>query len=312
MCWKSNQVMAKQISPAAIQALKEALTLVYWYKSNLRSFLSQCLSDPAVLSRLNWSDYKRNIVATLVDHLAKHKDAYQRDLIRLMSEVCQVTDFSHLHKLEDGKSKAKAAAAAVTALRSQLVGHQQLAQEADKAEKRRRDAHVKVMQVTAVQERLEAFKAEYYQLVGSGEPRQRGFLLEKVIRGLFGLFDLDPKASFKIAGEQIDGAFSLEGTDYLLEAKWQSKPVPAKELDSLAGKLSRKLENTLGLFLSINGFSADAIKTYASGRRLIVFMDGSDLMAVLEGRIDLVQLLLRKRRHAAQTGNIYLRINEIL
>ena len=132
------------------------------------------------------------------------------------------------------------------------------------------------------------------------------------VKGLFDLFDLDPKASFKITGEQIDGAFSFEGTDYLLEAKWQSEPVPAKELDSLAGKLSRKLENTLGLFLSVNGFSEDAIKTHASGRRLIILMDGSDLMAVLEGRIDLVQLLLRKRRHAAETGNIYLRIHEIL
>jgi hypothetical protein len=41
-------------------------------------------------------------------------------------------------------------------------------------------------------------------------------------------------------------------------------------------------------------------------------MDGSDLMAVLEGRIDLVQLLLRKRRTASETGNIYLRIHEVL
>jgi hypothetical protein len=35
-------------------------------------------------------------------------------------------------------------------------------------------------------------------------------------------------------------------------------------------------------------------------------------MAVLEGRIDLVQLLLRNRRSAAQTGNIYLKVHEIL
>jgi hypothetical protein len=35
-------------------------------------------------------------------------------------------------------------------------------------------------------------------------------------------------------------------------------------------------------------------------------------MAVLEGRIDLIVLLLRKRREAAQTGNIYLKIHEIL
>ncbi len=34
-------------------------------------------------------------------------------------------------------------------------------------------------------------------------------------------------------------------------------------------------------------------------------MDGGDLMAVLEERIDFVSLLLRKKRHAAQTGNIY-------
>jgi hypothetical protein len=35
-------------------------------------------------------------------------------------------------------------------------------------------------------------------------------------------------------------------------------------------------------------------------------------MGVLEGRIDLIQLLLRKRRHAAQTGNIYLRLHELI
>ena len=98
----------------------------------------------------------------------------------------------------------------------------------------------------------------------------------------------------------------------ILEAKWQNKAVIAKDLDGLAGKLSRKLENTLGLFLSINGYSEDAVKAFSSGRRLILLMDGSDLTAVLEGRIDLVQLLLRKRRKASETGNIYLRIHEIL
>ncbi|WP_132978630.1 hypothetical protein [Thiobaca trueperi] len=98
----------------------------------------------------------------------------------------------------------------------------------------------------------------------------------------------------------------------MLEAKWQQSLVAANDLDGMAGKLSRKLENTLGLFLSINGFSEDAVTAHSSGRRLLILMDGSDLMAVLEGRIDLVQLLLRKRRKAAETGNIYLRIHEII
>lgn len=304
--------MNKRIAPAAIQALKEALTLVYWYKSDLRSFLSQCLSDPNVLSHLDWSDYKRNIVATLVDHLTTQEDRYQLDILRLMSAISHINDFSHLRKLEDGLSKAKSAEAAVEALRMQLKGHEDVEEEARQAETRREQAHARLLRVSEVQRQLEEMKNEYFELVGSDDPKQRGFLLEKIIKNLFNLFDLDAKASFKITGEQIDGAFSFEGTDYILEARWRNKPTIAQELDGLSGKLSRKLDNTLGLFLSINGFSEDAVKTHQSGRRLVILMDGSDLMAVLEGRIDLVQLLLRKRRHAAQTGNIYLRIHEIL
>jgi len=304
--------MKKKISIAAIQSLKEALSLIYWYKSELRSFLLQSLSDPDVLSRLNWNDYKRNIVATIIDHLATNEEVYQHDIIRLMSEVAQVTDFSHLKKLDDGERKAREAEAAVEALRLQLKGHIDIQEEERKVEERRKQAHAKLMQVNAVQSELNTLKNEFYTLTSSDNPQQRGFSLEKVLKGLFEIFDLDPKASFRITGEQIDGAFSFEGTDFLLEAKWQKDPVAAKDLDGMAGKLSRKLENTLGLFLSINGFSEDAVKAHSSGRRLVLLMDGSDLMAVLEGRIDLVQLLLRKRRKAAETGNIYLKIHEIL
>ncbi|TCT22354.1 hypothetical protein [Thiobaca trueperi] len=139
--------MPKKIAPAAIQALKEALTLVYWYKSELRSFLSQCLSDSQVLSRLNWDDYKRNIVVTLVDHLAKNEEIYQLDLIRLMSEVCQVSDFSHLKKLEEGAKKAKDAESAIKALRAQLKGYQDIEQEQKRAEERRKQAHERLMKV---------------------------------------------------------------------------------------------------------------------------------------------------------------------
>jgi hypothetical protein len=41
-------------------------------------------------------------------------------------------------------------------------------------------------------------------------------------------------------------------------------------------------------------------------------MDGSDIMAVLDGRIELPELLKRKRRHAAQTGEIYMRYQDML
>ena len=117
---------------------------------------------------------------------------------------------------------------------------------------------------------------------------------------------MDPKSSFKIKGEQIDGAFTFNNDEYLVEAKWRNDPTSIGDLDSFSGKLQRRLENTLGLFISINGFSPDAITAFSSGRKLMLLMDGSDIIAILEERISLPNLLKRNKRAAAQTGNIYL------
>jgi hypothetical protein len=302
----------KKIASAAIVALKEALTSLYWYKGDLRSFLASTLTNPSLLSRLNWGDYKRNIVGDLITFLDQRQDEYQADLLKLMTEVARAEDFSHLERLEGGKEKAAAALGSVRALRKLTGAHEAVFQEQKQMEERRRKTHEQMLRTNAVRSKLEALTKEYYKLLGGKDPQQRGYQLEKIIRELFELFDLDPRASFKIVGEQIDGAFTFDATDYLFEGKWQQEPIGAADLDVLAGKLGRKLDNTLGLFLSINGFSEDGVKAHSSGRRMMLLIDGSDLMAVLEGRIDLIQLLLRKRREASQTGNIYIRIHEIL
>ena len=41
-------------------------------------------------------------------------------------------------------------------------------------------------------------------------------------------------------------------------------------------------------------------------------MDGSDLMVVLEGALRMDEVLLRKRRHAAETGDPYFRAADML
>lgn len=304
--------MAKVIASAACVALTDALASIYWYKRDLRSFLTTTVSNPALLAPLNWDDYKRNIVTQLVDYMAKRQDQYQGELVHLMAEVSRIDDFSHLARLEGGQEKAEAARKAVASLRKHTIGHDSLVEEQRNVEERRRQVQASSLRKSAVRAGLERLNRDYMGLVSEPNPQQRGYRLEKLLRTLFELCDLDPRASFKIVGEQIDGAFTFEGTDYLFEAKWQQEMVSAADLDVLAGKLSRKLDNTLGLFLSVNGFSEDGVRAHSSGRRLMILMDGGDLMAVLEGRIDLVQLLLRKRREGSQTGNIYLTIQEIL
>jgi len=305
-------VKAKRVAPEAILALKEALAAIYWYKADLRSFLTASLQDPSVLSAVDWNAYKYSIVNGVVDTLVKEPDRYQVTLLRLMADVARVSDFSHLARLEDADEKIRRAQANVARLRGMVLPHEEASGEERAAEARRQKTYDEQMARAAFRDRLAELNKELLEVIGPSSAQDRGYRLERFVKGLFDLFDLDPKASFKVTGEQIDGAFTFDNTDYLLEAKWQEELVGTADLDSFAGKIGRKLENTLGLFLAINGFATNAVQLHSTARPTMILMDGSDLMAVLEGRIDLQQLLLRKRRHAAQTGEIYLPIRQIL
>jgi hypothetical protein len=296
--------MSKIISAAAIQALKEALSTIYWYKGDLRSFLQNSISDANILSCTNWDNYKRQIVSDIVDSLCRDQERYLGDIRKLFYEVSIMAKFPHLEHLEDSKSKMSRAVAAVTELKIIIDTHDKVTKESDKIDERRKSESERLQSNVAVREKLSNIKKDYYVLISSTDHNQRGYQLEKIMYDIFELFDLDPKASFKNTGEQIDGAFCLEGADYLFEGKWQKDPVNSQDMDAFSGKIKRKLDNTLGLFLAINGFSSDGVKIQSAGRSVIILMTGADLMAVLEERIDFVSMILRKRRHAAQTGNI--------
>lgn len=271
----------KRLSPAAIIALKEALCSIYWYKSDLRSFLSNCTNNPAFIGSLDWNNYKRQIVADLIDELTNDQETHIGALTKLCYEVTSITIFTHLEQLDGGEQKTRRAREAVEQLKQLVEPHQDKVKDEEAAEKRRKERADKLKRNNAVREKLSEINAKFMSITTGSNPQARGFELERLMYDLFELFDLDPKASFKNTGEQIDGAFSLEGTDYLFEAKWQKELVGVQDLDSFSSKVQRKLDNTLGVFLSMNGFSSDGIVAHSTGRPSVILMDGTDLMAVL-------------------------------
>lgn len=46
-----------------------------------------------------------------------HEETYQKDLLRLITEVVKIQDYSHLLKLDGGEKKAQQAKKAITALK---------------------------------------------------------------------------------------------------------------------------------------------------------------------------------------------------
>ncbi len=304
---------SKKISPAALIALKEALTHIYWKREDLINFVKYTIKNTAILSTIDWQHiYKYQTASELVDRMVARPDIYKEDLLALFREVMDISDFSHLNMWDDPKQKIKTAQEKVAALRVHAQGYFDLIKEKEKAEERRNVADSIRKETLSYQNKISELKLKFYALAVAEDPLKRGFDFEKFLNELFILFDLDPKSSFKIAGEQIDGAFTFDTNDYLLEAKWQKAPVNAGDLYKFAGVLSGKLKNTLGLFISINGFSSECTEVKGDGIKSMVLMDGPDLNMVLEGRITLNDLLYRKRRHASQTGNIYLTVDKIL
>lgn len=296
--------LSKTISPAAILTLKEALTHIYWTKRDLRQFIELTIENKSIISTLNWEKTKYETISELIDRMVKRQDIYQDDLLKLVREVGNFNNFSHLEYWEDSKKLIKKANESVKNLREQTKGYFDSLEELKKVEERK-EINKEVQKANiAYQQKIEELKNTFLQIASNTNAQQRGFQFEKFLYELFYFFDLNPKSSFKINGEQIDGGFTFDGTDYLLEAKWQQNEIRASDLYSFGAKIASRLKNTLGLFISLGNYSNECINNNPITKSMIL-MDGMEIMQVLDGRIKLDELILIKRRIASQTGNIY-------
>jgi len=297
----------KIFSPAAIQALIEALTNIYWKRKDIRSFIYHTIDNKSIVATIDWeNNLKNESISVLIDRMINREDLYKNDLLKLFNAVMHFNDFSHLKYFEDPDSKIERAKTSVEALRKHAKGYFALKEEAERAEERKKAFESMMKEKLTFQQKIGELRNDFFLITSENDHQKRGYLLEKFLNDLFYIFDLDPKESFKIIGEQIDGAFTFDHQDYLLEAKWQKEPINAGVLYEFGGKISGKLKIALGLFISINGFSSQSLKVDSPVIKSMILMDGSDLMAVLDNRIDLKEMLYRKRRHAVEKGEIFL------
>jgi len=303
----------KTFSTEAILALKEALTHIYWKRKDIKTFVYHTIENKMIVTTIDFeSSTKEESVSILINRMVSRQDIYHEDLLRLFDAVVHFKDFSHLKKWEGAETKITNAKNAVEALRNHAKGFFQLKEEQERSEERRKAYELMQNENEVARAKVSNINNSFRHLVSLKNNNERGYAFEAFLNDLFEYYDLDPRRSFKIIGEQIDGAFTFENTDYIVEAKWQKDLVNAGELYKFAGKISAKLKITLGLFISFNGYSSEALDVNAPGIKSMILMDGSDLMAVLDERIDLTDLLYRKRRHASETGNIYLKVNDFL
>jgi len=199
--------------------------------------------------------------------------------------------------------------AAINRLKEERVGEARESAER-RAEQRRntREAELKEERAAAAKRaKREEFSRSFLELSQIVDPQMRGFRLEKFLNDFLDYEGLNPRGSFKLMGEQIDGSFAWNGRTYLVEAKWVKMPVGGAGFGGLMYKIEGKSADTRGLFISINGYSQDALRgLQTKGELRFACIDGTHLMRSLEYGYSFPKLLEIIWRHAGETGEAYL------
>ncbi len=138
------------------------------------------------------------------------------------------------------------------------------------------------------------------------EPHQRGYELEKFLYDLFDMHGFNPRPSFKIKGEQIDGSIEFDNQVYLIEAKWQTLPIQEKDLLPLHSRALGHCAFGRGIFITCGCFSKDGVYAF---QRLqptsIIGIDGQDLFFILENSLPLADVIRIKIRRLVETKEFH-------
>lgn len=152
---------------------------------------------------------------------------------------------------------------------------------------------------------LGQLKTDLEALFVQPDRQEAGLKLEKLLNRLFNLFNLAPRRPFELIGEQIDGSFELDHEVYLLEAKWERKPLREKELLVFRGKIEGKSSFTRGMFVAMNGITQEAETAIRIGKQPTFFVvTGHDLMMILLGAMPFDEFLRRRRRLLAEEAAV--------
>ncbi|TET12727.1 MAG: hypothetical protein E3J81_10290 [Dehalococcoidia bacterium] len=138
------------------------------------------------------------------------------------------------------------------------------------------------------------------------DKHRRGYVFQNLIYSMLYHESLYPRTSYRPKGEEIDGAFYLNHRTFLLEAKWTADPTPASEIYRFKGKVDGKLVGTLGIFISMSGYSEDAPEALEQGKTpSVVLFDQSDMDAIFISDTNFVEVLDFKLRQAGEVGKTY-------
>lgn len=295
------------ITPRLVELTYGAALAAFWRKAALRQFLLSSGVPQPFLATWAADESKRQILDRLFSSLqtSRNGDAVMMRMARSLSEM---TSFPDLRHWEDEADRIERAMTAVDELRDYIARQVAQSQANNEARERRRLAHerrLKIRRSTVDREKLQQELEQLHPQVGT---QRGGYDFEDWFYRMLDFYEVISRRPYKAQGRQIDGSLTVDGTTYLVETKFRKGQTTPAEIDTLKAKVSAKADNTMGLFVSISGYTNVATKEASGPGTTLLIFDSRHLFHILRGNATFSEVLSRARRHASQTGQAYWQI----
>jgi hypothetical protein len=282
--------------------INDCILALFWPKKDIIKFLDESGAQATDLSvvRAPSSELKRHeIVSDVFYRLGRRSDRGFMTFHRMISRLNEWTYFDTYWFDKLAKLDRTHADARLAELR-RMLAVRNATTVAQKA------AATKSAEMHDSNQTLTELLNEFRQLAKGGiKPQQRGYEFEKLLRRLFDQQGIPMSEHFKLKGEEIDGSFKFEGENYITEAKWQEASVSTEALYKFAMKADGKMYGR-GVFISVNAYSREGLPAMVTGKHIkTILIDGEDLVLVMEGQINLTDMLDVKIRAAQLRGEVY-------
>lgn len=301
--------MTAKFTPRLLELTYEATLKAFWRKSALRKFLRASHVSESFLATWAGDESKREFLDRAFAKLQTF-DRGKAVIFQMARNLSEQTTFPDLRSWEDSAEKIAAAHKAIQELKAYLKQQEEeirSEKEREEVKKKARKKHARIQRsqtdLATLQQRLD----ELHTQVGT---QSGGYAFQDWFYDFVDFFEIQNRKPYNADGRQIDGSITHEGTTYLVELKFNANQSDATDIDSLRAKVEDKADNTMGIMVSISGYSSVAIQGASGRRSLLLLLDAQQIYMCLTGAIRFGDLISRVRRHASQTGEAYLPVNK--
>ena len=301
--------MKSRLTPYYIDLVYDACLKSFWRKKTLHKFLRQCGVAESFLGSWAPAESKRDLLDRLFTKLPS-TDPGRRALVRMAKYLIEQRSFPDLLNLEDSKKKVADACEAVSKLREYHEKQDDEIQSERDAKKARKELLQRQQEISRSQQSLLALSDGLNNLAQKLGTQQAGYDFQDWFYDLLDFFEIPNRRPYAHDGRQSDGSLTLSGTTYLVELKFTSDQAQTADIDSFFKKVISKADNTMGLMVSISGYSSVARREASGDKTPLLLLDHGHLYLALSGIMGLSDVIERVRRHASQTGEAYLSANE--